>query len=182
MFRTIASLVVLLSLARLAPAEMIYDVTGVAAPSFVNDVSASYVGQFVFPDDTVGHIDGWVEFTNEPDLQRTISLDMTLNLPGSVFQPWDTRLYAGVSTVPWSEDVQPMTMLLVDYGVGPGSSLSALDLEGGGGWDGWAPSFVDYPVSSLTGMSLHQVNEPAGIVLWLIGVVAIVGVGRELNR
>jgi hypothetical protein len=165
-FACVAATLFLLS--QLASAEMIYHVEGIFAPSFTNEVAPSFVGEFVFPDDTVAHIDGWVELTNEPDLPRPISLDMSLNLPGTAFQPWDTRLYSGVFAR--GAELEPVTMLLVDYDQTAGTSLDASLLEGGGGWDAWNVSFTDYPAGSLDVMTA-TVNEPA-----MLGIVAIAGV------
>jgi hypothetical protein len=157
---------------------MIYDIEGVFAPSFVNEVAPSFVGEFTFPDDTVNRMEGWVELTNEPDIQRPIVLDMTLNLPGTAFQPWDTRLYAGVFDRLGAPE--PVTMLWVDYDQTAGSSLDATLLDGGGGWDAVNLSFTDYPAGSVFGMA--QVNEPAGFALAAIGFVLFLGLVRSATR
>lgn len=167
---------VLLLISQLGRAEMIYNIEGVFAPSFTNTVAPSFVGEFGFPDDTVSRLEGWVELTNEPDIQRPIALDMTLNLPGTMFQPWDTRLYAGVFDNTGTPE--PVTMLLVDYDMTSGSSLDATILDGGGGWDAWNVSFTDYPAGSVFGMTA-QVTEPAGWALAVFGGVLFFGLLRS---
>ena len=168
----------LLLLSRMGRAEFIYDIEGVFAPALSNPVSSSFVGQFGFPDDTVNRLEGWVELTNEPDIQRPIVLDMTLNLPATLFQPWDTRLYAGVFDNEGTPE--PVTMLLVDYDQTAGTSLDATILNGGGGWDAWNVSFVDYPAGSVFAMA--PVNEPAGLALLACGGVVLFGLMRSMQR
>jgi hypothetical protein len=170
-----AALAALFAISRLASAEFIYDIEGVFAPALNNPVSASFVGELNFPEDDVSNLTGFVELTNEPDVPREFVASMALNLPGSLFQPWDTRLYSGI----WNE--QAFTMTLVDFDQTAGTNLLASQLEGGGGWDGWVISFADYPVGSVDAMTT-QVNEPAGYALLAIGGVIILGLIRSTKR
>jgi hypothetical protein len=163
----------LLAISSVAKAEFIYDIEGVFAPALSNPVSASFEGTFTFPEDDVSSLEGIVQLTNE-EVPREFVASMSLNLPGSIFQPWDTRLYAGL----FGEEV--MTMVLVDYDQVAGSSLLASELDEGGGWDGWSISFVDYPVGSIS--SMQQVNEPAAAALAVIGFVIIIGLVRGASR
>jgi hypothetical protein len=165
----------LLAISSMAKAEFIYDIEGAFAPSFVNEDTPTFEGQFTFPEDDVSNLEGIVQLSNE-ELPREFNATMSLNLPGTPFQPWDTRLYAGL----FGEEV--MTMLLVDYDQEAGSNLLASQLNNGGGWDGWNISFINYPVGSVSAM--EAVNEPAAWALAVFGFVVVFGLirGASLNH
>jgi hypothetical protein len=168
----------LLGAAAVLEAETIYRIDGVFSPSFETpERSQSFVGTMVFPDDTVASGVMKIELTGEPDLWREVPFDMTLNLPGNVFQPWDTRMFAGI----WNQE--PVTMFAVDYDMEAGASLDATLLQDGGGWDAWAVSFPDWTAGSLFQMKqVPAVTEPNALALAVIGGVVLLGVARATTK
>jgi len=173
---------VLLAISQMARAEVIYDIDGVFAPSFVNQDTPSFTGEMTFPNDVVNDVTGWLQLETEAE-PRYFTSSMALNLPGSLFQPWDTRLYAGLTDFPGAEEQRVFTMFLVDYDQTAGNVLDATMLDEGGGWDAWAISLPDYPVGSLRIMQpTVAVNEPAAMALLAIGAVIAIGMFRETRR
>lgn len=143
--------------------ETIFDVQGVFAPALTNQATTDFDGTMTFPDDVVN--DGFLSLrlAAEPGVTREVPFAMALNLPGSIFQPWDTRLFAGQYAG------EPMTMIAVDYQMTAGDDLSALTLDTAG-WDGWLVSFPDWPAGTIYSMTpAPAVNEPAGLALLGVG-------------
>lgn len=176
---TILSVLAVLAVASLLPAGQMYFVDGTFAPSFVNQGFEPFKGTMEFPGDTVSTGTLKLELESEAPLVREVPFSMGLNLPGSAFQPWDTRLYAGV----YNE--KPMTMLSLDYDMVAGMNLASNSLEGGGGWDAWLVSFPDWAAGTISYMStepMPQVNEPTAMALAAIGFVMVLGMARELHR
>lgn len=147
--------------------ETIFDIQGVFAPALTNQATTDFVGTLTFPNDVVNEGFLSLRLAAEPDIIREVPFAMALNLPGSIFQPWDTRLFAGV----YNEE--PMTMIAVDYQMTAGDDLSALTLDTAG-WDGWLVSFPDWPAGSVSLMTPAPiVNEPAGLALLAVGGIIL---------
>ncbi len=163
---------VLFAVSRL-DAAWLYEIEGEFAPSFVNSATAEFEGTMLFPTDSVTPVTVELIISGEAE-PRIIQQDMSLNLPRTALQPWDTRLYAGMDS-----EAEYATMVLVNYGpdANVGTNLLAELLDEGGGWDGWAISLHDYSVGSIS--SMHQVNEPAAYALLVLGAVIVAGMSRN---
>lgn len=162
-----------------AHAGWIYDVTGIMAPTLANPVSASFTGELEFPGDLATEGELRISMTNEFDVVtgepviRTAPFSMSAN----VGAPVGTRLFAGT----WNET--PFAMQWMDFQATAQNSFDASGLTGGGDWDAFGIGFVDYQLGSFTSITNRretpQVNEPAGMALGLIGLMALVGLVRE---
>lgn len=147
--------------------EMIFDIQGVFAPALSSQATTDFDGTMTFPNDVVN--DGFISLrlAAEPEVTREAPFAMSLNLPGSIFQPWDTRLFAG------AYNGEPFTMISVDYQMTAGNDLSALTLDQAG-WDGWLVSFPDWPAGTIYSMTpAPAVNEPAGLALLAVGAIVV---------
>lgn len=173
---TILAVAAVLTVASLLPAGQIYSINGEFGKSFVNDKPAVFSGSLIFPTDTVevGRLNLQIE--GEP-LLREADFVMTMNLPGNMMMPWDTRLFSGTY-----ED-EPWTMLALDYDMEAGTILDSSLLQDGGGWDAWMVSFPDWTAGSINYMNtMPQVNEPSAMALAAFGGVVLFGMLRSLNR
>jgi hypothetical protein len=174
---TILAVAAVLAVASLLPAGQVWNIAGTFGTSFVNDKPADFYGSLVFPVDgtmEVGKVNLMIE--GEP-LLREADFVMTMNLPGTLMQPWDTRLYSGVF------EEKPWTMLTIDYDREAGAIMDPATLDGGGGWDSWLVSFPDYTAGSIDYMGdTPQVNEPSAMALAALGFVVVFGVLRDAQR
>lgn len=175
---TLLAVAAVLAVASLLPAGQLYYVEGTFAPSFVNKGLEPFSGTIEFPGETVQTGTLKLSLESEQPLVREVPFSMALNLPGSMFQPWDTRLYAGLY------DNKPMTMLSLDYDQTAGTVLDSAALDGGGGWDAWLVSFPDFTAGTISymGTEMPQVNEPSAMALAALGVVVVFGVMRDCQR
>lgn len=154
-------------------AETIYDISGTFAPSLKTSATSDFAGLMIFPDDVVNNGVLRITLAAEPEITREAPFAMSLNLPGSLFQPWDTRLFAGQ----WN--LEPFTMITVDYDQTAGNDLSALTLDQAG-WDGWLVSFPDWPAGTIYSMApAPAVNEPAGLALLAVGAIILLAFVRH---
>lgn len=157
----------------------IYDVEGIMAPTLANPVSASFVGELEFPGELATEGELRINLTNEFDLVtgepviRTAPFAMSANIGA----PIGTRLFAGT----WNET--PFAMQWMDFQATAQNSFDASSLTDGGDWDAFGIGFVDYQLGSFTSVTNRretpQVNEPAGMALGLIGLLALIGLVRE---
>lgn len=173
---TLLAVAAVLAVASLLPAGQIWNINGTFAPSLVNDDFRSFHGTMEFPGDTVQTGIIKLDIDGEP-LVREAEFSMALNMPGSLMQPWDTRMYVGVfKDKPW-------TMLALDYDMEAGSIFASDALQDGGGWDAWLVSFPDLTAGSISYMGeLPQVNEPSAMALAALGFVVVFGIAREASR
>lgn len=166
-----------LAIASQLPAGTLYYVEGTFAPSFVNQGFEPFSGTMEFSTDTVNTGLLKLEIDSETPLVRETPFAMTLDLPGSETQPWDTRMYTGIFKS------KPMTMLSLDYDQQAGLTTSSDALLNGGGWDSWTVSFPDYPAGSFSYLGkTPQVNEPTAAALAVVGFVMLLGMAREARR
>lgn len=167
---TIALTVVFLaSVALFAEAATLYDIEGIFAPTFVNDVAPSFVGQVTFPGTTIESGTLTIGLTNEFDLNTGTQFfrDVDISLINAINVPYPTRIFTG----DWNGT--PVMLQWVDYDGNADTGLSATGLDGGGGWDAWAVSFGDYPAGSI--YEVKSVPEPGGVALAMMGVLAGAG-------
>lgn len=159
---------------QMANAASIYDIDGLFAPSLKYTASSNFTGKVTFPGPTVQSGVLEVVLAADPATTRVAPFNMALNLPGTMFQPWDTRLFAG------SYEGAPFTMLALDYDQTAGLTLDSGALDQGGGWDAWLVSFNDWPAGSIAHMA--QVNEPSAMALGAVAFVFLLGFLRSINR
>lgn len=179
LWMVLACVAVLAVLMNVSDAGWIYDVEGVMAPTLANPTSVSFVGELEFPGELATEGELRVSLTNEFDLVtgepviRSAPFSMSANIGG----PIGTRLFQG------NWDTTPFAMQWMDFDALAQNSFDASALTGGGEWDAFGIGFVDYQLGSITSMTNRretpQVNEPAAVVLFLIGGLALTGLARE---
>lgn len=168
------SLLAVLAMTHLLDAETIYYVDGAFSPALGSQETTTFSGTLTFPAEYVNAGVLQLQLASEPEKVREVPFSMGLNLPGTPFQPWDTRLWAG------AYEGVPVVMLAVDYQMEAGGSLLAADLEDGGGWDAWLVSFPDFPAGSISHMSsAPPVTEPAALALLGAGAIAVLSFVRH---
>ena len=158
-------------------AGWIYDVTGVMAPTLVNESAVSFTGELEFPNDIVDEGTLRLNLTNEFDLITgdPITREIPFSFEANSDIPMGMRMFFGT----WDE--QPFSMMWYDWDSDASLDYASFDLRSKG-WDSMSIGLHDYQLGTLTSITnareMPQVNEPGGLALLVIGLCGIIGYMR----